>query len=389
MKKILDIIPPDTQTRREPPKKIEKEKKHYLPKKGLIFLLLILIVLISFSYLSFSEARIKIVPQSELVSFTNELTIKRDLVTQEKEIVETFKATGSTLKKAEGMITVYNEYSTSPQVLIASTRFVSASGKLFRTPEKVTIPGTYYEKGKKVAGSVDIKVIADQPGEEYNIEPTTFSIPGFAGSSKFTFFYAKSFSSMTGGGQVAQVTQEDIDNAEKVLLEKLKKQERDSLTNREGFILLDEAIEQEVIESSPSAPAGTAAERFNYKVRIRSKALIFEKKEIEDSAKNYIFQKIPPDRGLAKNSLKIDYSPENINLDTGEITLNLEFSGKIYQNLDLSLLKKYLANKSFQEASSVLRDQPGIDSFQIELWPFWVRKVPQNPDKIKIELKVD
>lgn len=391
MKKILDITPPSIETKKE---KVEigveeKERKPFPIKKSFIFILISLIVVFFSIHFLFSSAKIEINPESQLASFNNELTINKELVSEEREAIETFQATGSTEKKAKGMITIYNEYSTSPQVLVATTRFVSASGKLFRISEKVTVPGAYYDKGKKMPGTIDAEIIADQPGEDYNVEPTTFSIPGFAGSPKFTFFYAKSFSPMSGGGRVSQVTQEDINNAEKVLLEKLKEEAKDSLADKEGFILLGEAIEQEVIESSSSAAAATEADQFNYKIRIKSKALIFEKKEIENSAKDYIFQNIAADKSLAESSLKIDYSLKEIDLEKGKITLILEFSGKIYQNLDVSLLKKYLANKSLQEASSILGNQPGIDSFQIELWPFWLRKVPQDTNKIKIELKID
>ena len=112
--------------------------------------------------------------------------IQGEVLEAEKEVSQNFTAHGKKLKstKAHGTMRIYNNYSTAAQTLVATTRFISNEGKLFRTKERVVIPGGYYEGGKLAAGFIDIEVIADQPGEDYNIDPSTFSIPGFVGTSK-------------------------------------------------------------------------------------------------------------------------------------------------------------------------------------------------------------
>ncbi len=411
MKKIFDIIPPkknnlDNSLSKQREESFKQEKKNIsFPKKKAVFLLFIFIFLGVFIHITFSKAEIRIWPETELLSFEDEITVnskatKPDFsentipgktIEEEKEISQQFPATGSVSKKAKGIIQVYNAYSTSSQVLVATTRFVSASGKLFRTPKKVTIPGGHYEKGKLVLGQIDIEVIADQPGEDYNIEPTTFSIPGFAGTAKFTFFYAKSFSNMTGGGTVAQVTEKDLERAEKVLLDSLEKAGNDSLLMKagEGFILLDKALKQESQESSSSVEAGREAENFNYKVKIKSKVLVFKEQDLKDFAKNYISSQIEEDKKLHTESIETNYSAKKIDLESGKINLFLEFSGDIYSDIDVLSLKRALSNKLFDEAKILLENQLGITSFQIELYPFWLKRVPDNIDKISVDLIVD
>ncbi|MCK4454025.1 hypothetical protein KAU51_01595 [Candidatus Parcubacteria bacterium] len=411
MKKIFDIIPPkknnlNNSLFKQKEEFFKREKKNIsFPKKKAIFLLFAFVFSGIFVHFAFSKAEIKIWPETKSLSFEDEVavnsqitnldfsssTIPGKIIEEEKEINQQFPATGSVSKKARGIIQIYNAYSTSSQVLVATTRFVSASGKLFRTPKKVRIPGGHYERGKLVPGQIDIEVIADQPGEDYNIEPTTFSIPGFAGHAKFTFFYAKSFSPMTGGGTVAQITEKDLENAEKVLLDSLKRVAKDSLLMKaeEKFILLDKTLKQEVQESSSSIEAGREAENFNYKVRIKSKALVFKEQNLKDFAKSYITSQIEEDKKLYEESVELNYFAKKIDLESGKINLFLEFSCKIYPDIDVLSFKRALSNKLLNEAKILLENQSGITSFQIELYPFWLKKVPENIDKINIEIKLD
>ena len=410
-KKIFDIIPPEKNNldnslskQKEELFKQEKEKISF-PKKKAIFLLFVFVLSGVFIHFTFSKAEIKIWPETELLSFEDEITVNSKaaesdfsgniipgkIIEEEKEITQQFPATGSVSKKAKGIIKVYNAYSTSSQVLVATTRFVSASGKLFRTPKKVRIPGGHYEKGKLIPGQIDIEVIADQPGEDYNIKPTTFSIPGFAGTAKFTFFYAKSFSLMAGGGTIAQVTQSDLERAERVLLDSLKKTGEESLLLKAGgeFISLDKILKQEVRESSSSVEVGRETENFNYRVRIRSKTLVFKKQDLKDFAKSCITSQIETDKKLYGESVELNYSAKKIDLESGKMNLFLEFSGKIYPDIDVLSLKRDLSNKLFNEAKILLENQPEIASFKIELYPFWLKKVPENIDKISVKIKLD
>ncbi|MBI5152986.1 MAG: hypothetical protein HZA36_00780, partial [Parcubacteria group bacterium] len=95
-------------------------------------------------------------------------------------------------KKATGIITIYNAYSTASQRLVATTRFRSPDGKIFRINAGVTIPGAKTTGGTIILSSIDVPVTADQPGAPYNIGATSFTIPGFEGSPKYKGFYGKS-----------------------------------------------------------------------------------------------------------------------------------------------------------------------------------------------------
>ncbi|MCD6402304.1 hypothetical protein J7L36_00395 [bacterium] len=425
-KKIIDIVPPENVKKEEEEKKVlpvpkrdSKIPKTSLPtfdifgilqgfKKKQFLLLTILFLAGIFSIFILPKAEIIIEPDSEIESFDTNLTVDTKLTTAdfasavipgrmfelEKEVVDEFPATGKAIeeKKAEGIIRVYNAYSTSPQVLVATTRFVSADGKLFRSIERVTIPGGHYEGGKFVPGFLDIKVRADKPGEEYNIEPTTFSIPGFAGTPRYTYFYGKSFQPMTGGvkREVQVVTEEDLSNAREKLIEKATTECNLALQEEipPEFTALESLQKIEIIETSSSANAGEKVDSFTFKVKAHKKAIAFKKEDIQNFVKQYISFQIPTDQKLYQESLKINYFAKNVDFENGKATLSLVIKAIVYSDIDTLTTKRVLKGKTLNETKMFLESRPEVNKSSVSFWPFWVKKVPQDESKIYIRLKI-
>jgi len=426
-KKVIDIFPPQKPISTilnggEKEIKTEKEFSSGHPaqartpffKKGLIFSLVFLILLGAFCYFTLSKAEIELWPETEISKLETKLTIDKEVkepnilgkiiqaqvFQKEKTLVELFQSSGKILKeeKAEGTIRAYNDYSTSPQTLIAATRFVSADGKLFRTPVMVTIPGGRYEGRKFVRGEIDIKVIADQPGPEYNIGLSTFSIPGFAGTDRYTKFYGESFQPMAGGfrEEVSKVTKEDLTRAEDFLTKQAKKEceellkselQSEGISSKFNYFL--EELRTEIVEKFPLAAAEEEIKEFKFQVKARCETLIFQKEHLRNFAKESIIYQIPQEKKLYEESLKIDYPVETVNLDSGKIILSLNISAKIYPEVDVYNFKNALLGKSLLETKLFLENQPKITKVSVKLWPFWVRKVPEDLNKIEININID
>ncbi|MGB9743130.1 MAG: hypothetical protein ACPLW9_00190 [Minisyncoccales bacterium] len=416
-KKVIDILPPIKKAAKKErdvltPAPLMKSSSRPFLKKSLVFILLILILAIALAYFYLPQAEIEIFPKTRLLNLETKLiadkqisqidannkTIPAQVFQKEKSLVNVFPASGRVIKeeKARGMIKVYNEYSTAPQILIAKTRFVSTDGKVFRTPVAVTVPGGVYEKGKLIPGEIEIEVVADNPGPEYNIGPSTFSIPGFAGTDKYTKFYAKSFQAMSGGlkEEIPQVTEEDLKKAEELLTkqaqkecEDLLKQELQTEAISMNFYYFPAEIKNEIIEKIPLVLPNEQVAEFKYQAKARCWNLIFKKEDLQNFAKQIIAQQILPDEKLYEGSLKIDYSLAEIDLTEGKIVLSLKISSQIYSGIDFDLLKKALVNKSIAEVKLLLEDQPNIERANVKFWPFWVTSVPEDLEKIKINLK--
>ncbi|MCX6760913.1 MAG: alanine--tRNA ligase [Candidatus Nealsonbacteria bacterium] len=380
-----------------------------------VFLLLILVSAGGFCYFKLAKATITIWPKTEDINVTTKLTVDKgvgssnfaekiipgEIFEEEKVITDTISSTGKVGKeeKAEGTIKVYNEYSDNTQVLIVNTRFVSTSGKVFRSVSRVVIPGLAYdEKNKIVPGSIDVKVIADQAGPDYNVGPSTFSVPGFAGSEKYTKFYGKSSQPMAGGSsqEVSQVTKEDLDNA-KIALSKRVKQECESSfleklkgeKTAAGYLFSEDAIQTEVIETFSLATPGMEADTFSYQAKAKSQTIIFKKLDMGNFTKEFVLSQTSQGNTISEKSTVVKIIPENVNLNSGKIILSLDISTKAYWDLDLSKLKEGLKGKTAMESNVLLESTPEISRVEVKLWPFWVRRIPEDLEKINISLSVD
>lgn len=312
-------------------------------------------------------------------------------IEKEAEKNESFNATGKNEildQKARGAIIIYNEYGTSPQPLVATTRFLTSDGKLFRLIKGVTVPGMAEVDGKLKPGVIEAEVAADQPGEEYNIDPSDFSIPGFKGSSKYEKFYARSTSSMNGGGskgdEVGIISQEDIDNAkskiESILMEEIKNEIQNSLQADEIFI--EETAEKFILESD-SPEVGVITDSFDFKLKIKLRAIVFSEEKLKDVVIGSFEKK--SDEKL--NALKIEYGETTIDFDAGIINIKAYGKALFDPIIDTDKLKAELLGSNEEQIKEILNNYSQIKEIEIELWPkFLSGKIPRYEKRVEIEI---
>lgn len=412
-KKFFDIIPPKeisfsrSQKQEEKIRPVQKKKRFFL--KSLVFCFVLLILVIISGLFFFSKIEVEIWPETEILILEENLVIDLNVeisdfdgkiiqgkvFSSEKSASQEFFASGKVLKeeKATGVIRIYNAHSTSARTLVPS-RFVSADGKLFWSLKKIVIPGARYEKGKLVPGEIDVEVQAAEPGEDYNIGPSTFALPALAGSSLYTTIYGRSFSDMSEGfiGEVSQISQEDLERAEIALTEELKKQSREffKTTVSKDFVLLDETISQEIIEVNSSLEAGTEAESFVFQVKIKSEGVGFKRSDLENFAKNRINSNMSEGTILQEESLEINYFLLEQKIDEeAKVVLSLEIKAKVYSDIDLDELKKALLGKSLKEARIFLENLPGVTKVELKSWPFLKNKIPEDIKEVEVRLMLD
>lgn len=406
-KKYLDILPPQKIDRDDFEKMREKrERKVFLKRKFFWIFLSILIGGSALFYFKFQKVEIEIWPVTEKIRGEKEIIAKRGgsfnlsslvlpalLLEEEKRASQKFPASYVTQeRKAEGIIRVYNAYSTTPLTLRAQTRFLSDRGKLFRSFERITIPGKRYEKGKWIPGSIDVKVRAVKAGKEYNIPPSKFSLPGLAGTNLYTLVYGESFEPMKGGfsGKGHLVLAEDMERAEKVLREKLEKANVNYLHQKalqEGFILLEETITHQVLEATSSEEVGNVSEEFEFSVRMKTTALALEREKLEKLAQEIILSQMEEGKMFWPETLKVKWEIKKSDMEKGEVLISLEIFAKISEKIEKNALLEVVAGKSIQETFFILKNQ--FEKIEIKTTPFWLRKIPKDPERIEIKFILD
>lgn len=386
--------------------KVAKKKKYFW--KGLISVVIILVLVLIVIFFLPSDVEIKIWPVTESLSFTETIIVDLNttevdlenniipgqIVNNEKSGSQEFSSTGTATEeiKAGGVIVVYNAYSASSRTLVPS-RFVSADGKLFRSTEKITLPGSRYEGGKTIPGEKEVQVTASEAGPEYNIEPTTFALPALAGTALYTTIYAKSFSPMTGGykGEVSQVTQSDLDNAEKILIERLKLENANQLKESlgEDFMLPSETIIHDTLSAKSSQLVGSKVDSFSLDAKIMSTGLAFKKSDINSFVEANIGPNVKQDHLIKEGTLKIEYILEEVDLETGKMIIQLEISAETYTDINLESLEKVIMGKSTKEAEIFLNNLSEIDRIEIDTGLSLKKIIPEDMDKVKVQLILD
>jgi len=390
--------------------RFKEGKPFYGSKIFFLFVGLAFGVALVVSYLALSRAEIIVYPQTEEMEFElavrasqdvskadetlNQIPLKK--VEIEEKIARTFPATGEKQlnEKARGTITIYNEYSSEPQTLVATTRFSSPDGKIFRIPHSVVVPGAKIEEGKIVASGIDVEVVADQPGPEYNIGPTKFTIPGFKGSPKYAGFYAESKTPMTGGatGKVKVVLAEDLEKAQEELVQQLEKKVETAIKEQvpAGFEIVRDGIKSEIIAVSADAEEGSQAEEFKMEVTMRGLALVFEQKDLQKLVESNLIAQIPQDKIPLPQTREIKWVETQLNWEKEEALVSFQVKEKVGWQVDIDALKNDLRGKNEIEVRKYFSNQTkNIRQTKVGFWPFWVKKVPKQKDHIKIEVKYE
>jgi hypothetical protein len=320
--------------------------------------------------------------------------IAAQLFTQTKNATQSYAASGKKYMetKAHGTIKIVNAYSSETQALVASTRFVTPDGKIFRLQNAVTVPGAKIVSGKIEPSSIDAQVIADKAGTEYNIGPTErFTIPGFQGTPKYDAFYGVSSQPMTGGniGEAPYATPEDIEKAKA----EAEKSIKDTLASAfafqvpEGFSVL-EGSENFAITKSTALPDVGEDGKFRYFVEAHDERLAVRESDILNFVQAKAIAELG--QGFKESDHELSYraqSSERKGTLLSGASVTIIYKGNYVRDIDTAAIAQGAAGKSEEELKNFVISTEGVEKAKVSLWPFWVMSVPTDTGKIKVILE--
>lgn len=322
-------------------------------------------------------------------------TITARVMSSEKTFQTKGDATGVTssgdASKARGMIRIYNDFSSDSQVLVATTRFETTDGKIFRLLQSVVVPGVTEKDGKRERGMIEATVIADQPGDGYNISPTRFTIPGFKNGPKYEKFSAESLQKFSGGGAGTADAQKiiSVEDKDRVAQKALEDFRNHVLTEmkqelRENEVLLEESLRIEKINETITPVVGSAAIDFTYEGRYRIQ--IFALNELE------VKKRIEAERVNASGVVLVpkQYTISYVSLlpkyDMGKIDLTVESTIQFEAAIDTEAIRQGLLGQDEEGIRSFLKLHPEIERLQVEFTPqLIIATIPNNPERVKVE----
>jgi hypothetical protein len=308
------------------------------------------------------------------------------------ELVERYRATGEKFSNdkgmARGIVKIFNNYSSQPQALVATTRLLSKEGKLFRIVKDVVVPGMEGE----TPGMIEAQVIADKIGTDYNIEPSEFTIEGFKGGDKYDKFKVVSEEKMIGGAndtenkKVKVVREEDINMAREKTLEKFNEELKTNLEKKlspeESFVF--SSIEKSIINSDSSYAPDDIIDEFNYSIKQKIKVITFNQNDFEkrilqsfdnDSIKDLKFNKIA----------EINYQKDIADYEEKKLDLVAQVKLLYWPVIDKTEIINKLAESDSAEIKTYLSSLENINKAIISYSPSWLSNLPIKNKNISIE----
>lgn len=305
-----------------------------------------------------------------------------------KNLELTFPASGKKRieAKARGKIIIYNAHSSEPQPLVATTRFAAPDGKIFRLAEKITIPGAKIVDGKIQPSSITAEVTADKAGEAYNIGPVEhFTIPGFSGSPKFASFYAESRESMTGGfvGESNYPTEDGIKKAKAETANNLESATRNLMLSQlpREFKLIEGASKWKVLKEQTGIEPGS--EKFSVFAEGELTMAVFREADLTKMIEDKLKQETGGSFDV--KSQKLNYGQVQFGAKE-QLSFKMDYESVLAKKIDIALLKNRIAGRSEPDLKAAIFSVASLESARVSLWPFWVRKVPQNQKRIVISI---
>jgi len=388
---------------------VESGAWKYFIAFGIIFMLVLSGMA---AYLYLPKVSIVVFPKNKIQSIDSQVEAKTTIteMDQEKglipakiisvsdEATRIYDVTGTknaSNQKAHGIITIYNEFSASPQPLVATTRFETSDGKIFRLVSGVTVPGMEKVGLETKPGAIEAKVMADESGEQYNIEATSFTIPGFksSGGDKYTKIYAKSSKPMVGGGQESQavkvLSDEDIEVAKKKVMQELEPVVRQKLKESIGeeHIILDEAVNVDDSVYTLSNSSGDITDKFSITVKSTANAMVFRKDDIKKVLMLAIAKNGENNAKIAENSFSMEFGKSDIDFKDGNMIIRVHASGGIVPEINLEEIKIGILGKKEEDVKAFVNTYSNISNMEITYWPSFITgKIPSYESRVNISL---
>jgi len=297
--------------------------------------------------------------------------------------------------KSKGSITLYNEFSSTPQKLLAGTFISDNDGKTYKTDSVITIPGYKTDNKLIIPGQIVVDINAFLPGDAYNGKPTNFYITSFKGTSKYNKIYGKLKNEFIGGasGLVYTPNDSDISKINTIAQSSFKNDllKKVQASVAPGYILYPNAmtfsykISDNIFSKTPET-----------KIDIEGvlSVVLFKEKSLVDNIIKVSLTEISASElkeikilNLENLSFNFTNKDQLITKDMNSVSFDLSGDLDVVWNPDIEILKSQLIGVNKIDALSIFKQDPGISSAKVKIFPPWQNAIPEDLTKINIILK--
>ncbi len=358
---------------------------------GTAIIALVVIALSVGALFAFADANVDVVAtesassvSGEFIATAGEGDLPFEVITVEKVATASVPSEGTETvnQAAQGTITIENKQDTVQQ-LIKNTRFETSDGKIFRIRDSVTVPASR----NGTPGTLQATVYADAAGADYNVGPTTFTLPGLSGTATYTLVTARSAEAMKGGfsGPRPSISEATREARAASLRTSLESEIAGALEQAvpEGYVLV-KGGSSVAYEPEPDQAGATGSVEISEKAI--ATAVVFPEAAL---ARAIAFQVVGAYTGQPvhfKDASGLTLTPVgDIPVPgTTEFAFSLAGNTTIAWDIDTNKIAAAVAGKNKQSAETLLSGFPEVAEATLVLRPFWATTFPQDPAKVDV-----
>lgn len=305
-----------------------------------------------------------------------ETTTEEITPTGKKEVGE--RATGTMTITRQG---VSDQSTTLP----AGTGF-SSGDYTFVTTESVTVPRSAIVGTRIDNGTATAQVRAIAIGPEYNLNARSYesATDGFSGKG----------SAMSGGSkkEVTVVSQEDVAGALERMDNAVNKGMKDTLKKKLGrnVTVIDESYQVKEADPVVTPAVGTEATEATLTVEMTYGLAGVSNDDLNQYLDKAMKQQLgnANDQHVYKNGLQEIVFAQYETTDSGA-SVQMTANGQTGPKIDESEVKVQIKGKRYGDVQLNLEAIDGISNVDVKFWPFWVKTVPNDTDRITIEFELN
>lgn len=294
---------------------------------------------------------------------------------------DTFSPTGNREEPgiADGSMTITNE-SALDQPLVATTRFLSSDGVLFRLKNYTVVPAK---------GSAEALVYADKEGAEGNIGPSKFTIPGLS-ESRQKQVYGTNTASMTGGIKIiGTLSADDVSRAKQVLLADMLDQGKAALSEKQLGKTGVFSTVQEVISLSDNTAVGDEVSAFTLVGKATVVGVFYDAAELSKLGEVLLSARAIDDAEQVQPSGDDPVvTLGTFDADLNTAALDVFFRGIATINPESKQLDKIMFyGKTRDEVRRYLLTLDHVYGVDVTFHPAWTQTVPHVAEHVDVVVK--
>jgi hypothetical protein len=283
-----------------------------------------------------------------------------------------------------GKVKIINKDKENSISIIANTRLIASNGNEYKLLERVSL-GPGEEK--------EVVIVAKENDQKYYLTDTNviFNIPGLKGTSWEDKIEVKLTEPVRGSGdKVNYVTLNDISEGKIKLEKELEKAISDELKNKyKDYVFPEEKGDFQIKQPEVSHQVGQVTDEIALTGSASLKTVGVKYSQLVNYIKDII----------AKENLKKDSDYRILDFKLDRLTIN-NFDPKtkimtvlakgnitIESRVNEKEIILAIAGKDIEEVKEIIGKMSNITNAKLILNPSWLKKIPENLDKIKIKIE--